>query len=612
MSDNLNYGIIGNCRSAALVYQDSSIDWCCLPEFDSPSIFAKILDPGIGGNFAIRSSSPIATKQQYIEKTCILVTRFECADGIFEVCDFMPRYPKHNTSDFHAPPEIQRCIHIIEGNPRISIEYNPKLGYALGKTETASRDQVIRSVVKQDRFDTIYLYTNVPHHIVLSSEEFLLKKDLFFVLTYNEKIIPPSLTSVKEKLNNTKSYWESWCLKAPHFKHYNNSIVRSAMTLKLLSYDKTGAILAAPTTSIPESIGEERNWDYRFCWIRDASMVVSVISRLGHERIVNRYLDFIISLIPYKAEQLRIMYGINGEKVLTESTLYHLSGYINSKPVRIGNAAYLQKQHDIYGILLDAIHIQVLKNPSDVHQHEKLWSIVKNLIRFVINNWKLPDKGIWEFRNNDMHFTFSKLFCWVAMDRAVSIAKIFKKKRVIEQWSPIRDEIKADLLKNAWNDQLQSFTQSYESKYLDCSVLLMENYGLIEANDPRFIKTVEAIERTLLKDGLLYRYKNEDDFGTPRSSFTICTFWFINSLIKLGEIEKAKKLFESVLSYGNKLGLFSEDIDFETKRLLGNFPQAYSHLALIEVALNFNEKLDSETLQPIVPKSNQKGQSLAV
>lgn len=586
--ENLHYGIIGNCRSAALIQSDSSIDWCCLPEFDSSSVFAKILDHQAGGNFAIRSKSLIKTSQSYIDNTCILQTKLTCSDGVIEVIDFMPRYPRERGNEYHSPPEILRIVKKLQGTPTISVEYNPKLGYGSETTQTTVRGKHIRSVVEAKRFDTVFLYTNLEHELVLSANNFELDHDLFFLLTYNEKIVPPTLEYVNEKLKKTLSYWLDWCQKAPVFKHYNQTITRSALTLKLLSYDKTGAILAAPTTSIPESIGEERNWDYRYCWIRDASMVVQVISKLGHTRIVNRYLDFIIGLIPHKAEQLRIMYGINGEKVLTESTLDHLTGYLNSKPVRIGNAAYLQKQHDIYGILMDAIHIQVLKHPHDIPKHEELWSIVKNLVRFVVNHWHLPDKGIWEFRNNDLHFTFSKLFCWVALDRGISIATIFKKQRCIEEWTPIRDQIKEDILKKAWSEELQSFTQSYGCQHLDSSVLLMESHGFIDAKDPRFVKTVQAIEKHLLQDGLLYRYKNVDDFGTPKSSFTICTLWFISSLIKLGQIKKAKKLFDQVLSYGNHLGLFSEDIDFESKRLLGNFPQAYSHLALIEVALNFN------------------------
>ncbi|MEL0226844.1 MAG: glycoside hydrolase family 15 protein, partial [Flavobacteriaceae bacterium] len=382
-------------------------------------------------------------------------------------------------------------------------------------------------------------------------------------------------------------YWLNWCDKTPTYPYYNEVILRSAMTLKLLTYDKTGAILAAATTSLPESIGEIRNWDYRFCWIRDSSMVIRVISKLGHKKIVKDFIDFIIDLIPETDEKIQIMYGINKEKKLTETHLDHLSGYENSRPVRIGNAAYKQKQNDIYGILMDAIHIELIEFPLLFEKKEELWSIVKNIVWIVKNNWFLPDKGIWEIREEEKHFTFSKVLCWVAIDRAIKIADFLGKNK--DKWIVLREEIKNDIHEKAWNPSVGAYTQFYGSDALDASVLLMEQYGFIDALDQRYINTVKAIESELSYEGLLYRYKNKDDFGKPTSSFTVCTFWFINSLYKIGEVDKAKALFDQLLSYSNHLGLFSEDLDFKTKRLLGNFPQAYSHLALIDVAITFNK-----------------------
>jgi GH15 family glucan-1,4-alpha-glucosidase len=339
---------------------------------------------------------------------------------------------------------------------------------------------------------------------------------------------------------------------------------------------------------LPETIGEVRNWDYRFCWIRDASMVIKVIAKLGHVRIVKNFIEYIIDLIPTKEQKLQIMYGIKGEKLLTEKTLDHLSGYKNSKPVRVGNAAFSQKQNDIYGILMDAIHYKIEKFTDENDKHEELWSIVKSIVWVVNNNWKLPDKGIWEFRNEDQHFTFSKLLCWVAIDRAIKISEIIQDGKSAKKWTPLRDEIKSDIMENAWNEKKGAFTQSYNSDHLDASVLLMEPYGFVEAKNKKYISTVKAIGKELSHEGLLFRYKNTDDFGTPSSSFTVCTFWYIDSLYKIGEEKKSKELFDKLLSYSNHLGLFSEDIDFKSKRLLGNFPQAYSHLALIDTALNFN------------------------
>ena len=586
MSDNLNYGIIGNCKSAALINEDTSIDWLCLPQFDSPSVFAKILDDQKGGHFLIKNLANYTIKQAYLENSNILRTEFRNEKAGFEVIDFMPRY-KNEINLYYTPPEVIRIIRPLYGTPSLSIDYFPALEYAAAKTDSYAKKEFIVSVYNHDNYDTLYLYSNLSKEDILEGNTIELTQDVYFTISYNEKLQTPSLESCLLELERTKLYWLNWCDKTPTYQYYNEVILRSAMTLKLLTYDKTGAILAAATTSLPESIGEVRNWDYRFCWIRDSSMVIRVISKLGHKKIVKDFIDFIIDLIPEKDEKIQIMYGINKEKKLTETLLDHLSGYENSNPVRIGNAAYKQKQNDIYGILMDAIHVELVEFPLLFEKKEELWSIVKNIVWIVDNNWFLPDKGIWEIREEDKHFTFSKVLCWVAIDRAIKIADFLGKDK--DKWINLREEIKKDILEKAWNPSVEAYTQFYGSDALDASVLLMEQYGFIDALDERYIKTVKATEKELSYEGLLFRYKNEDDFGTPTSSFTVCTFWFINSLYKIGEVDKAKAMFDQLLSYSNHLGLFSEDLDFKTKRLLGNFPQAYSHLALIDVALTFNK-----------------------
>ena len=583
----LNYGIIGNCKSSALINEDSSIDWCCLPQFDSSAIFCKIIDNHIGGSFKIEADESYIITQQYINNTAIVRTNFKNEKNEFEVLDFMTRY-KLDDQNFYSPPEIQRLIKPIKGLPKIKVLYNPTLEYANGKTETYEKEDFIVSVFDEASYETLFLYTDIEKKKILENKEFELSKSVYLNLSYNEKIDLPSLSKSEGELKKTQEYWLNWCKKSPSFKSYNKEITRSSITLKLLTFEKTGAVLAAATTSIPETIGEVRNWDYRFCWIRDASMVIKIIAKLGHQRIVKNFIDFIVNLIPNKNEKLQIMYGIDGQKTLTEKILKHLSGYKNSKPVRIGNAAYIQKQNDIYGILVDAIHFQIEKFKDISYKHEQLWSIVKSVVWVVEKNWKKPDKGIWEFRNEDQHFTFSKLLCWVAIDRAIKISNLIKNGRKSDKWKILREEIKNDIHLNAWNPKIKAFTQSYGSDFLDASVLLMESYGFIDCKDPKYVDTVKAIERELLFDGLLFRYKNNDDFGEPKSSFTVCTFWYINSLFKIGEETKAKNLFDQLLSNSNHMGLFSEDLDFKTKKMLGNFPQAYSHLALIETAMNFN------------------------
>jgi len=597
--NNLHYGIIGNCQSAALVSKTGSIDWCCLPKFDSASVFARLLDEEIGGHFGFIVDESYKISQRYIEDTAILVTRFSNGLDAFEVHDFMPRYYMAEKK-YHKPPEVIRSIKHCTGKPSFKVDYQPKLEYAKGITTSYLKHDFIVSINDEETYDTLFLYSSLDHESIVKGKELVITEDQFLWFGYNEKLVIPDAKEVQLEYERTKVYWLNWLERTSAFEQYNNYIARSAITLKLLSYDKTGAVLAAATTSLPETIGEVRNWDYRFCWIRDASMVIKVMTQLGHKNIGKRYLNFIIDLMPDKDEKLQIMYGIGREKKLTEMSLDHLSGYKGSKPVRVGNAAYKQKQNDIYGILMDVVYQLLLNFKSDVDHREELWTITKGIVWVVGKHWQEPDKGIWEFRGGDQHFTFSKVLCWVAVDKAIKVAELLGKTTKLARWQLLEEAIREDIMENAWNEDVQAFTQAYGSKDLDASVLLMESYGFIEARNPKFVSTVKAVERELCNDGLLYRYKNQDDFGLPSSSFTICTFWFINSLYKIGEEERAQQMFDQLLSYSNHLGLFSEDIDFKTKRLLGNFPQAYSHLALIETAINMSEGVKKQKLKSVI------------
>ena len=584
----LDYGLIGNCHSAALISKSGSLDWCCLPNFNSASVFAKLLDVNKGGHFSFDVDDTYNISQKYLWKTNILCTTFASEAHAFQVIDFMPRYREDNGS-FYMPPDIIRFVYLLKGNPKVKVQYKPRLDYAREETFTENHRYYLKSFTKKGKYDSLYLYSSLGLDDILNGEEITLTKNEYFLVGYHEKLREQNLERAYLKFQRTKTYWMNWSAATTKFPHYDEQINRSALVLKGLSYQKTGAVLAAVTTSLPETLGEVRNWDYRFCWIRDASMVIKVMNSLGHKESAESFLQFIINLIPEKDEKLQIMYGINGEKELTENFLDHLEGYEGSKPVRVGNAAYIQKQNDIYGILMEVIYQQFLQFETTLENSEELWTIVRGIVRIVEEHWKQPDKGIWEFRTEERHFTFSKLLCWVAVDRAVKIGEILRNGINDTKWKKLRQEIHDDIYQNGWNEEMQAYTQSYGSKDLDASTLLMETYGFIKAKDPRFISTVQATERELSYNGLLFRYRNQDDFGIPSSSFTICTFWFINSLYKIGEREKAMKMFDELLSYSNHLGLFSEDLDFETKRLLGNFPQAYSHLALIETAMNFSQ-----------------------
>ncbi len=588
---HLDYGIIGNCRTAALVSKTGAIEWLCFPMYDSASVFAKILDTEKGGSFEFITSDDYKCSQKYIPNTNILVTSFSNGADSFEVIDFMPRYYYRDQKQAYSPPDVIRYVKLKSGKPRFKIHYNPKLEYAEKKTVTEVHKDFIKSYTYSGTYDSLYLYSDIELEKVVNGEEIELKNDVFFLNSYNQKLLKQTLERSYLKLQRTKVYWLNWSEDTTRFNAYNKEVQRSALVLKLLSYSKTGAVLAAATTSLPETIGENRNWDYRFCWLRDASMVIKTMTQIGHWKSAERFLNFIIDVVSDKDEKIQIMYGINKEKNLRERTLPHLAGYENSTPVRIGNAAYKQKQHDIYGILMDVIYHQFSLFETSLQNSEELWTITRSIVRIVKQNWRKPDRGIWEIRTEQRHFLFSKLLCWVAIDRAIKIAVLIKRQDYAEKWSKLRDTISKDIQAKGWNEEKQAFTQAYGSKDLDASTLLMESFGFIEASDYRYVSTVKATQRELCRNGLMYRYKNRDDFGYPTSSFTICTFWLIQALFRIGEKEEAQKLFEQLLTYSNHLGLFSEDIDFETKRLLGNFPQAYSHLALIETAILFSKEM---------------------
>ncbi len=586
--DNLNYGVIGNCKSAALIDERGSIDWCCLPDFDSPSVFAKLLDERKGGHFTVEPEGDYAIRQQYVRRTNILATTFTQAGNAFEVIDFMPRYKTDNGS-YHCPPDIIRYIRHLSGKPRVRITYDPRPAYAKNPVRTVVTPEFIKHFTERGAYESVYLYSDLPLEKIASSEPIEIAGDAFLLLSYNQKLVHPERDWALLELERTKVYWMGWLARTTVFSDYREAVERSALVLKLLSYQNTGAILAAVTTSLPETIGDVRNWDYRFCWIRDASMTIGVLTKLGHYNVAKRFLQFILDIIPFKDEKIQIMYGIHRQKALVERELNWLSGYEGSRPVRVGNAAFRQKQNDMFGIVMDVIYQSLRVFGQNLDNKEELWTVVRSLVRHVYDNWHNLDSGIWEFRTRRHHFTFSKILCWVAADRAMRIAHFFGKTADMHSYRKLRDRIKSDVLSKGVDPETGALTQFYGSQSLDSANLLAEPYGFCRANDPVYVSTVTEIYNRLCVDGLTYRYRDRDDFGEPHSSFTVCTFWMIKALYRIGRKDEARELFERVLTYCNHLGLFSEDIDVKTKRLLGNFPQGYSHLALIDAAMILSE-----------------------
>lgn len=594
----LDYGVIGNCRTAALISAKGSVDWCCFPDFDSPSVFARILDEEKGGCCELIVPDDYTITQQYLDNTNILSTVYKRAEDWFEVLDFMPRY-KTSDHDYYLAPEIYRYIRYKQGAPKFRIRYQPAPNYARDPVTHENTGKYIKSYAATDENKAIYLYTGFSLTTIQQSAEIALSQDQYILLSAHQKLIPVNLELVCLEFERTKVYWLNWNNRSKNYTLYNDLITRSMLVLKLMSYQYTGAVLAAVTTSIPETIGDVRNWDYRFCWLRDASMSIETLLETGHKEGAKRFIGFIRRIIKSEYGDFQIMYGIRGEKVLTEEILPHLAGFENSRPVRIGNGAYNQKQNDSYGYLMDVIYKYYRFDPGTQDEVEEVWAIVKIIAYTITKDWRKPDEGIWEIRNRKEHFVFSKVMCWVALNRAYKIANILNEKKYAERWGKEAELIQKDVMEKGWKEELQSFSQAYDNLEFDSSLLLMEKYGFISAQDIRYRKTVKAVQAALYHKGLMYRYTAHDDFGTPSSAFTICTFWLIRALYVIGEKEEAQAIFERIVTYSNSVGLFSEDLNFDTKTSLGNLPQAYSHLALINTALLFSQEIPaSKFLMP--------------
>lgn len=586
----LDYGIIGNCRTAALVSARGSIDWCCFPDFDSPSVFARILDKEKGGYCSISVSDEYIVSQKYTDNTNILTTLYQNGADLFEIVDFMPRY-KTGDHDYYMASEIYRYIRYLHGRPRFRIHYQPAPNYARDAVIHDNTGNYIKSYSKNDENKAVYLYSSLMLEAILEAKEIVLTQNEYLLLSAHQKLIPVNPALVYLEHERTKVYWLNWNNRSKNYLQYNDIINRSMLTLKLLSFQYTGAVLAAVTTSLPETIGEVRNWDYRFCWLRDASMSIETLLETGHKEGAKRFISFIRRIIKSQYGDVQVMYGIRGEKTLTEEILPHLSGYENSRPVRIGNGAYSQKQNDSYGYLMEVIYKYYRFCPGTQDEVEEVWAIVKIIAYTVIQDWRQPDEGIWEMRTRKEHFVFSKVMCWVALNRAAEIAKILNEKKYANRWEKEAELIHSDVLEKGWKKEIESFSQTYDNLEFDSSLLLMEKYGFLSPHDPRYRKTVKAIQKALYHKGLMYRYTAHDDFGRPSTAFTICTFWLIRALYVIGNTKEAQAIFNRIITYSNHVGLFSEDLDFNTKQLLGNFPQAYSHLALINSALLFAQEL---------------------
>lgn len=604
-----NYGIIGNMRTAALVSIAGSIDWFCFPNFDSPSVFAAILDYEKGGRFEIAvTHEDVKTKQFYWPDTNILITRFYSVGGIAEIEDFMPPGLSNDSAWRHS---LVRRVRVRQGSMEFRMRCHPAFDYARATHETIVTKHGVG-------FHSLGLSLGLSTDIPLAMDDrgatavFTLQEEQSAVfllggMQSNEGCGPcPSIGEADELFEQTVNYWRRWLSKCTYAGRWREMVHRSALTLKLLTFEPTGAIIAAPTCSLPETLGGVRNWDYRYTWIRDAAFTIYGLLRIG---FTDEAIAFMRWLGARAGEvepdgSLQIVYGIDGRHDLTETTLDHLDGYRGSRPVRIGNGASKQLQLDIYGELLDAVY---LYNKYVMPIGYEAWTRIRRRLDWLCENWQQPDEGIWEVRGGRRHFVYSKLMCWVAMDRGLRLAEKRSFPADRARWLQVRDRIYEEIMTKGWNSTRQTFVQHYDSDSLDASNLIMPLVFFLSPNDPRMLKTLDAINRSpkhggLASDGLVYRYDSEtgaDGLHGKEGTFTMCSFWLVEALTRAGRVNRAKLsearlLFERMLGHANHVGLYSEEIGSQGDAL-GNFPQAFTHLALISAAFNLDRALDTKS-----------------
>lgn len=590
-----NYGIIGDLNTVALVGLNGSVDFMCFPDFDSPTIFAALLDDKKGGHFEISAQfSDMKTKQLYLPDTNVLLTRFLSDDGVGEIADFMP------VEEVNEGKEFIRRVTSVRGEVTYKMHCKPRFNYALDKhkAEQVSPTEIIfRSTAHKAVALRLQSTVEMQMKDGDAYAEFTLRANQTadFMLQHAGNKHPKEKdfkNFVTESLFRTINYWKSWIANSTYDGRWREIINRSALVLKLLTSNRYGSILAAPTFSLPESIGGKRNWDYRYTWIRDASFTVYAFIRLGYTREAGNFMQWIEKQCrDIKSQQrLGIMYSLDGTRQLEEKILEHLEGYRKSKPVRIGNDAYRQLQLDIYGELMDAVY---LFNKYGSPISFDLWKDLSQQIDWLSQNWNQPDEGIWEVRGGKRNFLYSRLQCWVALDRSVKIARQ-RSFPVDSSWERERDKIYNSIFKDFWNEERKAFVQYEGSSAMDASILLMPLLRFISPKDPRWLSTLKNIEQELVSDSLVYRYKTEaaaDGFISREGTFSMCTFWYVECLSKAGQLEKARFIFEKMLGYANHLGLYSEQLGFRGEHL-GNFPQAFTHLGLISAAYNLNKQLN--------------------
>ena len=600
-----DHGLIGDLQTAALVTTDGCVDWFCCPRFDSPSVFASLLDADRGGHFRIAPDrDDYVSRQLYLPDTAILVTRFMTPDGVGEVHDFMPVIEGAATNRHR----LVRNIRVVRGTMRFAIDIQPRFNYGRSphKLELSERGAVFHSDGMR-----LVVHGIAPPDSSLRDLGLKPRQDaegLRWTRTLREgeiggvmlesmgeepRLLPPD--EAQQMADDTARFWKDWLRRSTYTGRWREMVSRSAMTLKLMTYAPTGAPVAAPTTGLPEQTGGERNWDYRYTWIRDGSFSIYALLGLGYKEEAAAFGKWLKARATEQAGHgsgpLKIMYRVDGSSDLVEETLEHFEGWRGSKPVRIGNGAADQRQLDIYGEAMDAVS---LADAHGVQMAHDAWLSVANMADWLCEHWDEPEEGIWETRGGQKNFTYGRFQAWVALDRAIRLAERRGRPANLTRWTAERDRVYTQIMARGWNSKVGAFTQHYDTEVLDSSLLLMPLMGFVAPRDPMWLSTLDAMDRELVSDSLVYRYNpsaSPDGLAGNEGTFSLCTFWYVDALARAGRLDDAQLTFEKMHTYANHLGLFSEEIG-STGEQLGNFPQAFSHLSLINAAINLDYQLD--------------------
>jgi GH15 family glucan-1,4-alpha-glucosidase len=588
-----DYAIIGDCRTAALVSRDGSIDWLCLPHFSGPSMFAALLDPERGGRFAIGPAQACRSSRRYVGPSPVLETRFETAAGRARLLDLMPVVD--DPGALHPLREVLRLLVCEEGEVAVDVGFAPRPDYGRSESRLVRRGKLGFACTHRD--ELLLLASDVPLELapdgsaVLGRVVLTAGQSASFRLSYVKGdlavVAPTGRGALEDRLRRTLLWWEEWASQCRYRGPHESAVLRSAVTLKLMTYALSGAVVAAPTASLPEWIGADRNWDYRYCWLRDAALTMRAFTGLGYREEAGSFLQWLLHATRLTWPKLQVMYDVYGRTNLTESELGHLTGHRGSRPVRIGNGAHRQEQLDVYGGVVSAAFDYAMSGARLQKDEAKL---LEGFAETALKCWDQPDHGIWEIRGEKRHYTFSKVMCWAAVDSIVKLHEAGQVRVDVERFRRGRDAIAQAVETQGYSKATGSYAGVFDGDEADAALLLMACLGYKDATDPRMVRTFERLEERLGRGGLLMRYEpGYDRLSSREGAFGICSFWAVDNLARRGDVERAQEAFEGVLAYANDVGLFAEEVDPDTGAALGNFPQAFTHVGLINAALALEE-----------------------